>query len=79
LPLSGGLWVGGSQAFGAMGNQQGFHGCGRPIPANATLQFELQLLDWEDDPVHLLLNPHTRFTSTRTTDSVELTILYRSG
>ena len=44
---------GGEQAYGSMGNQQGFHGCGQPIPPNATLQFELQLLDWDEHPVRL--------------------------
>jgi len=34
-------------AFGSFGNPQGFHSMGKPIPPNATLRFEIELISFE--------------------------------
>ena len=36
-------------AFGEMGNPHGFHGRGKPIPQNATLEFNIELISWEEE------------------------------
>ena len=36
-------------AFGERGNEYGFHGRGKPIPKNSVLEFDLELIGWENE------------------------------
>jgi ribosomal protein L21E len=53
-------------AFGQYGNQHGFHGSGGKIPGNATLEFQVELLDWKPAKKVLQIQFKRFFTKFRT-------------
>jgi hypothetical protein len=74
--------IGPKYGFGEHGNQHGFHGSGKPIPGNATLEFQVELLDWKLSKREVVIywnsqrSPPERNSSSSSSSSTSILSLY---